>query len=549
MPGHIRVQCLTVGEFLSGDRRLTLPWFQRSYAWGERQIGRLMADVEAAMDPATGRNRYFLGHVYLARSSDQTADQLVDGNQRVTTLTILFSILRDLAEGDDADALHSHVAVGGNDAGGEVQFRLNPQPSVAPFLARYVQSAGATRVDVDDDLISMSHAEQAIFNNREDLKSMLSAWTPSARAALAEFVRSACCLTVSTVDDPDEAWDMLATEEETSLEHHDTDRAKHSLLSPMPRRDQVEASRIWDTWVTRVGQDRARELLGHIRTIGSTRRSTKPIEEDLIRMFRLDRTGLVFIQQEFAPRAAWMERIDQKSIGAGTQRDVISRRIQTLSWLDQPLWKAPAIRWLETRGEAAPETAEFFFALDRLAWLLKISGTDPVAQERRFIEICQSIGGNDPGTALAKLAPETKLIKAAVSNLRSRTFEVKRYSDLVLRRISLELGQDPGPLDPEGVTIEHILPRNPAVGSEWWQHFRSSVQITEFANRLGNLTFLTRQDNQLASTRGYPEKRRILSLSRFVMAREAAEASEWTPDTIKSRTERLLGVLLSAWRL
>lgn len=548
MPGFISVKSLSVGEFLDGRRRLVLPWFQRSYAWGERQIGRLMTDILTAMGPQ-GRNRYFLGRIYLARPDGETADQLIDGNQRITTLTILFGLLRDMTTGEASERLARMIAAPDEMPGGQPARRLEPQPNIAGFLERYVQATGATRLDVDDDLTLLSHAERAILNNRELLKSRLSAMTGPECEALADFIRTRCCLTVSTVDDPEEAWDMLAAEEETGLHHHDADRAKHSILAHMPRGEQVEAARVWDTWSGRLGRDGIQELLSHVRMLGSRRRSTKPIEEDLIRFHRVDKAGLAFIDREFAPRARLLERIGKRDIGKGPARDRLSRFIDTLSWLDHTLWVPPLLRWLETQGEDHPKTVEFFSLIDRIAWLLKIAGVDPVVQERRFIEVCLSIGGDTELANVTALKPDRKLQDAAVQNLRSRTFEIKRYSDLVLRRVSLELGRDPGPLDPEAVTIEHVLPRNPAPGSVWWRHFKSAEQVADLANRLGNLAFLSRADNQLASAKIYEEKRRILAGSEFVLARDAAEHPAWTPETIRSRTERLIGVLLTAWHL
>lgn len=550
MPGHVHVQCLTVGEFLGGDRRVVLPWFQRSYAWGERQIGRLVSDLRTAMTPGIGRQRYFLGQICLARAAGETIDQLIDGNQRITTLTIIFSILRDLADNQEMTRLHEHVAVPRTEgADNGPRLRLSPQPSVAPFLERYVQTPGSTRATIEEDLMSLSHTERAIFNNREDIKSWLEAMEPAERASLADFICNRCCLTVSSVDDPDEAWDMLATAEETGLDHHDTDRAKHSLLAPMPRGQQQEAARIWDTWVARIGRDKVHELLGHIRTLELGRRSTKPIEEDLIRVCRLDQSGVIFLENKFVPRAAWLARVSERTLASGIARERIAGHLETLSWLEQPLWVAPVLHWLEQRGDQDDETVDFFFRLDRLAWLLKLAGVDPVTQQRDFIDAVKSIGSTGSAASIRALEPDAKVVKDAIANLRSRTFEAKRYSDLVLRRLSLALGRDSGPLDPEGLTVEHILPRNPMPGSDWWRSFRSRAQVAEYTNRLGNLALLTRPENQLASTKGYAEKRRILAGSDFVLARDAAEATEWTSETIRSRTERLIAILLETWKL
>lgn len=85
-------QLLTAGQY-------EIPVYQRNYAWGEEEIRQLIDDlIDAAADDEIGE--YFLGNIVVSSGADNgTAEYaLIDGQQRLTTLHILFTYL--LAKGD-----------------------------------------------------------------------------------------------------------------------------------------------------------------------------------------------------------------------------------------------------------------------------------------------------------------------------------------------------------------------------------------------------------------------------------------------------------------
>jgi len=78
--------------FGDADSYYQIPDYQRPYSWEDEQIEQLWDDLCSAME--SGDESYFLGPVILIRRKDLF--EVVDGQQRLTTLTILFCVLRDL---------------------------------------------------------------------------------------------------------------------------------------------------------------------------------------------------------------------------------------------------------------------------------------------------------------------------------------------------------------------------------------------------------------------------------------------------------------------
>lgn len=86
----------TINDIFNGSRILEIPFFQRSYVWDEPQWERLLEDV---VNVSKTRLPYFMGSVILkqqltgAVSGIGDIRTIIDGQQRLTTLSILMKVL------------------------------------------------------------------------------------------------------------------------------------------------------------------------------------------------------------------------------------------------------------------------------------------------------------------------------------------------------------------------------------------------------------------------------------------------------------------------
>jgi hypothetical protein len=94
----IDIELEGIGHILR-DRRLSVPPYQRGYAWGIEQIEDFWWDLRSAF--GTSESQYFLGSIVL--TSDGPAEStIIDGQQRSATTMLLFTALRNefLRRGD-----------------------------------------------------------------------------------------------------------------------------------------------------------------------------------------------------------------------------------------------------------------------------------------------------------------------------------------------------------------------------------------------------------------------------------------------------------------
>jgi uncharacterized protein with ParB-like and HNH nuclease domain len=83
-----------IGKVFSSDFFFTIPDYQRPFAWEESNFQDLIDDLISA----NGRGQYFLGTLVLHKKSEKNTYDVVDGQQRLTSLLILIACIRDLIE-------------------------------------------------------------------------------------------------------------------------------------------------------------------------------------------------------------------------------------------------------------------------------------------------------------------------------------------------------------------------------------------------------------------------------------------------------------------
>lgn len=539
MHERISVSVVTLGTLFSEAYQFKLPYFQRAYAWQTAEIGRLLTDIVAAMLRDDGQRGYFLGKLSVAKKKGEPETALVDGHQRVMSLTILFAVLRDLESDPRRQELLSSFIRGET-------LRLTPQDAMALTCERFVQAPGATSVDFDEDRDTLSETERNVIDNRDHLKAELSSsdYTPEMRHALVTYLAERCCVIVSSVEDVEEAWHFLKTEEETRVDFSKADRAKFHLFAIARPEERNECQAIWSACEASIGAEDMHALLGHLRTLKKRKMSGKPIESDIAESYAFNKPGacLSFLRNGLQPAAEQLANLRR-----GT--DVTIRpHTERLSWIDPQLWIPAALLWLQ-RPRAEAQTALFFKRLDRLVWMMKIAGFDPTKQSNRIIDLLGEIDRTDDVVKMRALDVTGALRTAALANLRSTTFDQKHYCGRVLRRICLNLGQDPGPIEKNTLTLEHVLPRSYSAKNGWVDAFPNARAVHQYSHRLGNLALLSPAENQAAASLDWERKRQILSRSNCVLSRQLADTPVWSPARIVERTEEMIGVLCSEWEI
>jgi uncharacterized protein with ParB-like and HNH nuclease domain len=93
----MKAEDLHIQELLQSAKQFIVPIFQRDYSWGTKHCQQLWNDVLRIGQDANAKG-HFLGSIVYVAAEDNTASitrwLLIDGQQRITTLTLLLAALR-----------------------------------------------------------------------------------------------------------------------------------------------------------------------------------------------------------------------------------------------------------------------------------------------------------------------------------------------------------------------------------------------------------------------------------------------------------------------
>jgi uncharacterized protein with ParB-like and HNH nuclease domain len=149
-PYDSKIQKLFLSSFFK------IPRFQRPYSWDKGNIEDFWADIIAS-----GKRDHFIGSmVFYTENSDQELF-VVDGQQRLTTITIFLAALRDTfseaGEADLADGIQGVIER--PDIGAKKKFVLLTESSF-PYFQEYIQKKGAPELELkpSDEELGMKAA-------------------------------------------------------------------------------------------------------------------------------------------------------------------------------------------------------------------------------------------------------------------------------------------------------------------------------------------------------------------------------------------------------
>ncbi len=113
-------------DIFSGKKKYIIPHYQRAYSWDTEQCNELLEDLLSAYELSKEDNEdegYFLGNIVVASNTKEKYTlEVIDGQQRLITLTLLIKVLFEFCN-DDTD-LEKALQIPSKQRGGEPEQRL-----------------------------------------------------------------------------------------------------------------------------------------------------------------------------------------------------------------------------------------------------------------------------------------------------------------------------------------------------------------------------------------------------------------------------------------
>lgn len=550
-----------MGDILNDDYRFEIPRYQRPYAWTTEQGGEMFDDLLGAANvrPATGDDAdpYFLGSLVLVKREGNPDSEVVDGQQRLTTLTILLSTLRHHVSPEYAASLDGRIFQKGDPIKKTIdQARLLPRERDRSFFEVHVQRReGLDRlrsIAVD----SLSDSRRNMVENALLFDERLSRLTQGDCQRLVEFVVNHTYLVVVATQDFESAYRIFAVLNERGLDLTHSDILKSEVIGGIVELDQDLYTKKWETEEEDLGRDGFSELFAHIRMVYAKTKARESILKEF-RSYVLSQfpDGRDFIDEVLVPLSDAYEIVTRSDFRSAGGADAVNGLLRWLNRLDNVDWIPPAIRYLRDPNVTVEDVRIFLTDLERLAASLLLRRVDVTKRIERYGTLLTAIeSGDDLYAEGSPLQLDIEERNATKEKLARQIYTVARVRLYVLLRLDSALSGGGASYDYPILTVEHVLPQSPLQESQWRKWFTDEEREI-WTHKLANLLLLTQRKNSQASNYEFEEKKSKYFLSSaggvspFVLTTQVLSAKEWTPATLEAREAQLIAVLAALWRL
>lgn len=535
------------------QHKLAVPVHQRSFEWTSEEVRELLEDVQGAF--STGQEEYFLGSLVVIAATGSDRKQVLDGQQRLATMSLLLAGIADgfetLGDRDRADAVRRYLASYDIDMGvNSPQIQLNQDDD--PYFRKLLRSEYAP--PVAGAPVSHTLLYSAREQTRKWLASTLSKQSDGITwlVSLFKYSRESVRVILFRVPDDANAYLIFETLNDRGLDLSIADLLKNYLLG---RADAAQEN-VLSLWSRTLSTLKAHGLEERftvfLRHYWSSRYDVVR-EKDLYRRIKSRITNpanVLDLAEDLAKNSYLYSAIaspDHEYWG-GTQAETRERlKVLNVLGLEQyrPMLLAVLVHF------ELPEVEKVVALLEN--WnvrLIVAGGLGGGVMEARYAEIARQIRSGNIKNA-KKLAEEAKSFVPSDQEFET-SFATATVSKVSLARYYLaklerQLGSSateeliPSPQ----LTLEHVLPDRPQGN---WPQFQPE-QHAAFVRRLGNMALLAHKMNSELKSAPFKEKKDVYTMSALQLTRKIASESDWTPGAIRQRQEALAKLAVKAWPL
>lgn len=553
-----------IREIFEGSYQFEIPDYQRPYAWPIEQAEELFDDLISAMQDAqtTGAtSQYFLGSIVLIKNDREPKASVVDGQQRLTTLTILFAALRaemPSASDDITDFLYKK----GKASLGEInEYRLIARDEDSTFFRANIQEPGGIR-----SLVSSSDKLQdSRLRYRENATKLLSKVAELSmleRETLWKFLANDCSLVVISTADLDAAYRIFSVLNNRGLDLAPIDIIKAAVLGAIRAKDGEAKSKKyakeWSNLEIELGREAFGELFTHIRAIYAKQKQRATLVKEFQEQVTEYNTPIALIDDVIKPYADVWSFVRDAAFEATEHTEAINEYLAWLNRVDFKDWVPPALAYFK-RFRQSPELLKCFFkSLERMTYFLlvtKVGINERIESFASLVREIEEVEFDGIVTSLGSLKLNKKNKREFREALDGDIYQrlPKARMALVLR---LEALMSDGSKNQEYryLSLEHVLPQSPVEKSQWFKWFADEEEREDWIHRLANLVPLHSRKNSSARNFEFASKKdsyffKNEQSSPFILTNELRIQSKWNPETLEKRQTRLLAILCKHWEL
>ncbi|MEV8027091.1 DUF4268 domain-containing protein [Cellulosimicrobium funkei] len=546
---------------LEGKKQYQVPLYQRTYAWGKKQLDQLWNDiVELAQarrsDPAA---THFIGSLVLAASPDFSVVGVakllvVDGQQRLTTLTLLLAALRDhlVVTGDPerAEGVHAQYLANVYDKG--KPSKVLPTQADRPSYLAVVRSAPeAGGGDAVGEAYNHFRSRIAAADDPDD---------PHDLEEIENAVVRGLAIVVVTAEPGDNAHRIFESLNNTGLQLNQSDLLKNYLFMRLGEKADTVYESVWLPLEKKLSAD-SLELLFWLDLVQTDERA-KQSDTYVGQQKRLEKLKTPEAIEDEVLRVAKLGDVLATILEPSREDDAeIRRRLYRIKAWGSTTAYPVVMRLLDRRATGTATTEQVARALTYLeSYFVRriVIGRATASLNRTLLQAVGAISSHQPvDVSLRDYLSRGRKYYATDKQVREAAATVPFYwqgraaqKKLILQWVEESYGSKE-PIDPTKLTIEHVLPQTltEAVRDTFAAGLPADADITyeheRVVHTLGNLT-LSGYNSEL-SNKAFDAKRLMLAESGLRLNQEVAAHKTWGRNEILARGAALAEKIIELW--
>ncbi|MCX7248864.1 MAG: DUF262 domain-containing HNH endonuclease family protein [Burkholderiales bacterium] len=509
-----------------------IPEYQRPYVWGYEEIHDLLDDLTFA-GTSRPEAEYFLGSlVFQAKPADKSAgrdfdeNDLLDGQQRLTTLLLMLAVIRDLS--DDAEikeTCHGCIHQKANKLKRipeRVRIEFHIRENAQRFIDTHIKAAGGTQLSKVLEQLAESSTDASVKNMAKGIATLRSFFMSAEAmpsAAFVEFLLNKVLLIYVATENLEDAFRLFTILNNRGVPLRNSDILKSINLGALEsERDRAKYARMWEQAEGELGEDFDR-FLAHLRTILVKEKARlnllQEYEDKIYEPKEKDKTTgqikpvlLKKGKETFEFVETYLGHYKQLLGGANYNVcesfafDNLIKVMQT--GLPATDWIPPLLAYYKKFGDE--QILDFLKKLNtKFAgdWLSQKTPTDRIDAMNDVIKTV------DASSTVADVFSSANFGFDEVTFDRVLRGQVygRRFALYILLILDYTFQNHDQKMHFETLSVEHLLPQNPEASSQWCKDF-TDADRSIWTDKLANLVLITRRKNTSQGRLDYVDKKK-----------------------------------------
>jgi hypothetical protein len=547
-----------IGEVFSKDYAFSIPPYQRPYSWGVQQAGELFDDILTATRDAAKKpgDPYFLGSVVLIKEESKPEADVIDGQQRLTTLSLLIAVLLKTLPSEDTEEMRSLLyEKGSRIMGTKDRYRLQLRDRENPFYEQYVLKCASFDPLEALDPVQLTDPRQRLRENLLLFNTRVSALSLAERQALATYLVQETFLIVVYTPSLDSAFRIFSVLNDRGLDLSVADILKAEIIGALKESSRDAYTQKWEDAEESLGTIAFTDLFSHIRFIHACKKQKTTVLNEFREFVKAKERPKDFIDTELTPYSNALEQIRYQAYASTSHAEEVNLALRRLARLEERDWTGPALLFHSRHSGDPAKLKAFYNDLERLACVMWVLGYDVNGRLERYGGLIASVrNGTDLFSKSSPLQLNIEERFDAEEALDGEIYTMGRKRSMILLRLDELISSGEARYDFPRITIEHVLPQTPPADSQWTKWWPLEEDRKRNVHRLGNLVLLNRNQNAAAKNYEFEKKKKSYFATKnggspFMLTTQVLAEDEWTPAVFERRQKMLLQKLKGAWRI